>query len=192
MTSQFLAAFMVLAALAVSSVAGCVSVLDPCNEVECRDWCSADTRMHGGACYGGECSYFGELCEYGCSDGVCNQQPPHLIVSEDYLEKGGFRLSVPNAEVKTGESDEYVLDILAENVGDDGGIFSIRGASVVAETGIMHDSVGFSWSDFIGRGESRVTQLRIPDVPQSLRAQNTTLVIRTNEGHFYFRARFAN
>lgn len=177
--------------VAVFLVAGCVSMLDACSEVECKDRCSADTRLHDGSCQAGECRYSVELCEHGCSSGACSIQPPHLVIGEDSLEKGGFKLEIVKAEVGTGESDEYVLDIMVTNEGDGDGIFSMRSASIVAETGIMHDSVGFSWSDFIESGAKRSIRLRIPDVPQSLREQNTTLVIRTNEGHFYFTARFA-
>lgn len=176
--------------IAILSVAGCASILDQCGDADCEDKCSGDTRLHDGICNGGDCRYSSELCEHGCADGVCSTRPPHLVFADNSVVKGGFRVEIANVEVATGESDDYVLDIIVTNEDEKDGIFSMRSASIVAETGIMHDSVGFSWSDFIGGGDKRSIRLRIPDVPQSLREQNTTLVIRTNEGHFYFKASF--
>ncbi len=176
--------------LAVFSVAGCASVLDPCASMECGDKCSSDTRLHGGVCVAGECMYKSELCEHGCSEGSCGEMPPHLVFDDDSKVKGGFRVGIENVEVKTGDKDEYVIDVIVTNEDRGDGIFSMKGASIVAATGIMHDSVGFSWSDFIESGAKRGISLRINDVPKSLREQDTTLVIRTSEGHFYFPARF--
>jgi hypothetical protein len=173
---------------------GCAAILDECRDVPCKDTCSGDTRLYDGVCEAGECRYLTGLCEHGCYNGACRIQPPHLVFDENPQKKGDFSLEILRAEVDTGDGEEekdlYEFYLGVTNVGDSGSIFSIKSASIVAETGIMHSSVGFSWSDYLESGAKRYINFRISEVPPSLREQNTTAVIRTNQGHYYYGASF--
>jgi len=180
--------------LLVLAASGCTSIFDECRDVSCEDTCSGDTRLYNGVCQTGKCRYFYEQCEHGCFQGACNSQPPHLVLEDNPQQKGDFSMEILRAEVETGEldrdeKDRYDFYLLISNAGDSG-IFSIKGASIVAETGLMHSSVGFGWSDFMASGENRNIKFTIGDVPPGLREQNTTLVIRTNQGNYYYQASF--
>jgi hypothetical protein len=179
--------------MVVLSTSGCAAIQDKCGGVLCADLCSGDTRLHGGVCVDGECKYVFEVCELGCHQGACNPQPPHLVFEENEQVKGNFTVKIMENKVtlgdeKMGEEDWYDFYLEIKNAGESGSIFSIKGASIVAETGIMHSTVGFGWSDFIPGGENRNISFTIGEVPPGLRSQNTTIVIRTNQGNYYYHA----
>jgi hypothetical protein len=145
----------------------------------------------------GECSYTFETCEHGCSGGECNARPPHLVFEIGEEGKGGFSLAIAKAEITLGEEgteekDSYEFEVKVTNRGGSDGIFSIKGASIVGSTGLMHSTVGFGWSDFMYVDYIRHITFRIAEVPTSLREQNTTIIIRTNQGNYYYQASFEN
>ncbi len=178
--------------LLVLAASGCVSRPGLCEE-PCDSTCSGDTRLYDGACLSGECMYAFEQCEHGCLDGECNERPPHLVFADSTQRKGAFYLEITKADIELAEEedaeDTYDIRLLVSNRGEDG-IFSIKSVSIVAETGIMHDSVGFSWSDLVPKEGKGSISLVISGVPPSLREQNTTVIVRTNQGHYYYQASF--
>lgn len=179
----------------VIATSGCASIRDGCAGTPCEDACSGDTRLHSGSCSSGECSYTFETCEHGCSGGECNARPPHLVFEIDEEGKGGFSLAIAKAEITLGEEgteekDSYEFQVKVTNRGGSDGIFSVKGASIVGSTGLMHSTVGYGWSNFMYVGYIRHITFRIAEVPTSLREQNTTIIIRTNQGNYYYQASF--
>jgi hypothetical protein len=72
--------------LAIILIAGCTQQTtvvtqsqeqyDSCKNVVCNDYCSGDILYHNGYCENGQCKYNSEYCQYGCSNGLCNQPTP--------------------------------------------------------------------------------------------------------------------
>jgi hypothetical protein len=175
--------------LAVISASGCIVGYE-CKDVGCEDTCSGDTRLYDGLCSGGRCMYFSENCEFGCSGGYCMLQPPHLAVSENPQKHGTFTLTILGSEVETGERDKYTFYARVANEGP-GAIFSITRASILSsESGIMHSTSGFSWSDLIEEGQEKDIAFAIRDVPASRREQNMTLLVVSNQGYYRYPSHF--
>lgn len=185
----------------VLAVSGCASLDDAAGSGcagSCADDCSGSTRLHGGWCVLGECKYSHEECAHGCSEGSCLPEPHGLVLEGNPQQKNGFRLEIKDvgitrASTAEGEEpkDDYAFAVSVTKMSGDGGIFAINSASIVAETGLMHGTVGFGWSEFVAAGKTKGTAFAIRGVPSSIREQNTTVIIRTNQGHYYYEASFA-
>ncbi len=179
-----------LAIAATLTVSGCVA--NDCGG--CSDVCMGDVLLVGDTCApSGECRFTAQVCEYGCRDGLCSEQPPHFVLSDNPQQKGNFSLNVTRMWVEPsgpGEKDSYSLAIEAKNIGQGEDVFSVTSASVVAGSGIMNTAQGFTWSDMLSGGESKDISFSIRNVPAARREQKMTLVIRTNQGLYSFPAAF--
>ena len=179
--------------VSVLLTSGCVSETDSvCEGVFCADKCIGDVRLHEGSCVSGECRYLAEKCAFGCEAGSCSDEGPGVDLSENPQEKGNFSVYISDTGIDLGEeygNDDYHFTVEVTNLGPPG-IFSIGECSLVAESGLMHGSRGFSWSDLLETGETGTVKLSIDEVPKSLREQRTTLLVRTNRGYFSFDAAF--
>ena len=179
----------VAACFLVVLVSGCASSTNPCSQVSCRDTCHHEMRMYDGACENGRCRYLTELCEHGCSNGTCSPEPPHLNFSSNPQTRGNFTMEILQARMTPGDKDTYDLLVNIANNGS-AEVFGIRSVSIVAGTGLMYSTEGFSWSDMLGDGESRSITFTISEVSRSVRLQNTTVTVRTDHGYWYFDAGF--
>jgi len=171
-------------------ISGCLGITDKCKDVSCEDRCSGSTRLYDGSCSDGGCRYLVEGCRFGCSEGTCEPQLPHLELQDNPQKRGDFTLEFLSIDIETGERDRYDFYLKIENTGSVDTLFSVMSTSIVAETGIMHSTEGFSWSDLMEGGGNRNITFSIRNVPNSLREQNTTLVIRTDHGYYYYKASF--
>jgi hypothetical protein len=66
--------------------------LDECEEVSCDTYCDGKIRYYDGICIEREkCSYSKEVCEFSCSDGVCEKpSPPTPFASEQIVTIVGY------------------------------------------------------------------------------------------------------
>ena len=183
--------------LLVVAVSGCAAFDGGCRGMSCEDTCSGNTRLHSGVCSSGVCSFAYETCDFGCTDGECRAEPPHLVFVDNEQGKGGFSVEITGTEITLGdeekdERDSYDFHVKVTNRGGSEGVFSIKSASIISGTGLMHSTVGYGWSDFLYEGYVGHVTFRIADVPTSWREQNTTVVIRTNQGNYYYDSSFEN
>lgn len=170
-------------------VSGCIN--GNCDKDFCKDKCINDIHFYNGFCKEDQCSYFFEKCEYGCSEIKCAQKPSRLNISNNIQNKDGFSISITYTEVLLGEEkDRYDFYLTIKNSGEEERVFKLTSASLVAQTGIMHDTEDFFWSDTFKPGENKNISFFIPDVKHVLQTHNTTLVIRTNLGNYYYKAIF--
>ena len=175
--------FLLITVLAAS---GCVSE-NKCGDSACEDMCSGSNRLYSGACLDGECRYLSEVCEFGCLGGMCSPEPPHLLVSDSPQTKGNFTVTVVRTEIVSGEEkDMYDFYLNVGNAGSGSDIFSIKSASILSGTGIMHTTSGFSWSELMDGGEEKDIMFTIKGIPSTRQLENTTLIIRTNKGFYYY------
>jgi len=58
-------------------------VQDACANVTCSDYCNGSIRYYNGFCVIGQCEYYPEVCQNGCSNGSCNS--PKANLSQIYI-----------------------------------------------------------------------------------------------------------
>jgi hypothetical protein len=174
---------LILGAIAAS---GCVT---DCGG--CEDECLGKVLLRDGYCSMGDCRYITEFCDFGCEDAACLQRPPHLSLSDNPQTKNNFTLNISESVVAAGDrydKDDYVLKLRITNRGAEDEIYSVSSASVLTLSGIMYTTAGFSWSDLVEEGGDKTISLEIRGVPKATRDENSTLLVRTNKGFYYFPA----
>ena len=161
---------------------------------DCPDACVGDVLLHDGTCSGGNCTYAAVECEFGCSEDACLQRPAGLRLSDNPQQKGNFTIEILDSvllEGPDGERDDYLFSMKATNTADSPAVLNVIGASLLASSGIMHQSTSFSWSDMLKAGEERTLSFAVRQVPRERRNQELTLLVRTNQGFYSFPAVFS-
>lgn len=187
------AAALFLFASLVMFVSGCVSSPSTQDCGGCPDRCEGSVLLSGGTCWDGACKFNAQACEFGCSGAACLPRPPRLELSDNEETMGNFTVRIDAVTVRMGEfRDEYDVMMMLANTGNSSSVFSITSVTLLSKTGRMHTATGFSWSDMLEPLEERDVSFTIRRVPDDRRNEETTILMRTNQGQYAFQARFVS
>jgi hypothetical protein len=186
--------FTALAVLGLSLlVSGCVSSPTPEDCGGCADRCEGNVLLTGGVCWDGACRLAAQTCEFGCSGTACLPRPPHLELSDNEETVGNFTVRIDSVTVRLGDfRDEYDVSMMLANTANASSVFSVTSVILLSKTGRMHTATGFSWSDMLEPLEERDVSFTIRRVPDDRRNQETTIILRTNQGQYSFPATFVS
>ena len=92
---------------------------DPCEFVECDDFCSGGERSSNGFCRGGQCIYEENNCDFGCSGDFCSEDPCIGVDTSDRCENGRWLQEgiCSHANVNFGKIDTCKFGCQDEPVG---------------------------------------------------------------------------
>ncbi|MEA2037979.1 MAG: MopE-related protein, partial [Nanoarchaeota archaeon] len=88
----------------------CKGTKDCCSGVSCNDYCKGNTRYYNGQCDAGGCLHESEVCDYGCSNGICTYSgtPKITKTTFEYDEYGNVIKTIYHGDTTKNGDEKYL------------------------------------------------------------------------------------